>query len=123
MTQILTRHDIKEACMSATTGSVVESILIGVFFIILLYGLICSGWMTFRASRHIWLWRLYALVIWGSLTLIIAPVIHPSGPELPKSFALGLWLLLAGLAACIAHHLLHLFLRRRHTNASEMHLQ
>lgn len=110
--------------MSATTWPVVESILIGVFFIILLYGLICSGWMTFRASRHIWLWRLYALLIWGSLVLIIAAVISaPPEPELPKSAALGLWVLLAGLAGCTVHNLLHLLQRRRQRAAPAMHPQ
>lgn len=109
--------------MSANHWSVVESILIGVFFIVLLYGLICSSWMTFRAGRHIWLWRLYALLIWGSLALIVGAVMNAAPePELPKSLALGLWLLLAGLGACIAHHLLHLW-RRRQTPVSGMSAQ
>lgn len=103
--------------------SITELLLISLFCSAFLFSLLYSGWMSVTATTHHWLWRLYAALIWGGLTITVTVLLNMSDePEAPPSLALGIWPLLIGMLGTIAQSLIRLLQRHRRQRQGKLAL-
>ncbi|EJL94593.1 hypothetical protein PMI16_00039 [Herbaspirillum sp. CF444] len=105
--------------MNPNNWSSMELFIIGTCLCLLLFSATLSTWQAFHSKTKSWLWRLYSTLIWvGMLIALYSDQFTTArAPGMPPEFAIGVWLVTAGIFSAIAHGLLILVrhVRQRQT--------
>ncbi|WP_157050671.1 hypothetical protein [Herbaspirillum rhizosphaerae] len=101
--------------MNPNNWSPIELFAVGTCLCLLLFSVAFSTWQAFRSKTKSWLWRFYSTLMWvGMLIALYSDKLTSSrAPGMPPEFALGAWILIAGIFAAIAHSALILVRRVR----------
>lgn len=101
--------------MNPNNWSPTQLFLVGTCLCLLLFSIVFSTWQAFRSNTKSWLWRFYSSLIWVGMLIALYSdkFTTPRTRGMPPEFAIGVWLLIAGIVAANAHGLFILVRRQR----------